>query len=60
VEVGKTSKEAMDLLFEAVTGYIEAAKKTRADSSILNQETDKEYEDMWQELKDYKKERLLN
>ncbi|MDD4062421.1 MAG: hypothetical protein PHV25_01390 [Candidatus Pacebacteria bacterium] len=55
VESGKTSQEATSLLFEALSGYIEVVRKTKADLSVLNQETDKEYEDMWQRLQERKK-----
>ncbi len=55
VESGTNPREAMLLLFEAVSGYIKAAKKTRANYLILNQKTDEEYEKMWQKLQEHKK-----
>lgn len=55
VEVGTTAREAMLLLLEAVSGYIEACKKANVDSSVLNQEPDEEYEEMWQKLQEHKK-----
>ena len=36
------------LLFEALSGYIESAKKIKSRPNILNQTTDDEYETMWQ------------
>ncbi|KKU94038.1 MAG: hypothetical protein UY26_C0003G0188 [Candidatus Jorgensenbacteria bacterium GW2011_GWA1_48_13] len=47
VETGDTSREAMLLLFEAVQGYLESAKKTKARPHILNQAVDREYEEKW-------------
>jgi hypothetical protein len=46
-ESGDTPREALLLLFEAVTGYVEAARKIKARPSILNQKPDSEYEEMW-------------
>jgi len=48
VETGDTPQEAMLLLFEALTGYLESAKKFKARPNILNQKTDPEYERMWE------------
>lgn len=48
VESGDTAQEAMMLLFEALAGYVEAAKKVKARPNILNQKPDSEYEKMWQ------------
>ena len=50
VESGSTPQEAMLLLFEALRGYVESAKKIKARPSILNQKTDPEYEQMWRAL----------
>ena len=48
VESGDTAQEAMLLLFEALAGYVEAAKRIKARPNILNQKSDSEYEEMWQ------------
>lgn len=55
VESGTNPREAILLLFEAVSGYIEAAQKTKASFSILNQESDEEYEKLWKKLQEHKK-----
>lgn len=55
VESGTNSREAMLLLFEAISGYIEAAQKKKASSLILNQASDEEYEKLWQRLQEHKK-----
>ncbi len=47
VESGDTPAEAMLLLFEAVSGYVEAARKVKLRPSVLNQAANPEYEDMW-------------
>ncbi len=45
IESGDTPQEALLLLFEALTGYIEAARKIKA-KNVLNQKVDPEYEKM--------------
>lgn len=50
VESGTTPQEALLLLFEAIQGYVESAKKIKARPGILNQKTDREYEIMWQDV----------
>lgn len=50
VETGDTAREAMLLLFEAVEGYLESARKIKARPHILNQKPDREYEEMWDNL----------
>lgn len=47
VETGSTPQEAMLLLFEALQGYVESAKKIKARPTILNQKSDAEYEQLW-------------
>ena len=47
VEAGDTPNEALVLLFEAVRGYLESAKKIKARPNILNQSVDREYEQKW-------------
>jgi predicted RNase H-like HicB family nuclease len=54
VESGDTPREAMLLLFEAVTGYVESARKIKARPHILNQRPDREYEEMWEHLEQNK------
>ncbi|MBI3305330.1 hypothetical protein HYZ80_03350 [Candidatus Parcubacteria bacterium] len=54
VEAGGTPEEALLLLFEAIAGYVEAARKTKARPIILNQTPDPEYERMWEHLNDLK------
>ena len=58
VESGTTPQEAMLLLFEALTGYVESAKKVKARPNILNQKTDSEYEVMWHEARGGSKKTL--
>lgn len=55
VETGDTPQEAMLLLFEAVEGYLESARKTKARPHILNQSPDREYKEMWNALEERKK-----
>ncbi len=50
VESGNTPQEAMLLLFEALAGYVESARKIKARPDILNQAADKEYESLWKDL----------
>jgi len=52
VESGDTPQEAMILLFEAVQGYLESARKIKARLHILNQKSDREYEEMWENLQE--------
>jgi len=47
VETGSTPQEALLLLFEALAGYVESAKKIKARPHVLNQKPDPEYEKMW-------------
>ncbi len=56
VESGDTPQEAILLLFEAFSGYVEAAKKIKSRPSILNQATNSEYEEMWQNSQENKKQ----
>jgi len=55
VETGDSAREAMLLLFEAVEGCLESAKKIGANFDIFGQETDPEYEQMWYSLENKKK-----
>lgn len=52
VESGSTPQEALLLLFEAFSGYVEAAQKIKARDTILNQKADAEYEKMWLRLQE--------
>jgi len=54
VESGDTPQEAILLLFEALSGYVESAKKIKARPNILNQSVDPEYEQMWQNIQERK------
>ena len=47
VESGDTPQEALLLLFEAMTGYIESARKMKVRPTVLNQKADPEYEQLW-------------
>ena len=55
VESGDAPQEAMLLLFEAVEGYLESARRIKARSRILNQRPEHEYETMWNDLQERKK-----
>jgi len=55
VEAGDTPQEAMLLLFEAIRGYVESARKIKARPFILNQKPDLEYEEMWHSFEECKK-----
>ncbi len=54
VESGDTPKEALILLFEALQGYVESARKIKARPQILNQKPDAEYENLWHNREDEK------
>ena len=60
VEAADTPREAMLLLLEAVSGYIESAQKLRNQAAVLGQETDPEYEQMWHVLNESKKKAAEN
>ncbi|MDO8575278.1 MAG: hypothetical protein Q7R78_01060 [bacterium] len=47
---GSTKEVALFNLFEAITGYIESAKKANLRPRVLNQKTDEEYEKLWNDL----------
>ena len=47
VETGDTPDEALFLLFGAIRGYVNSAKKIKARPGILNQKIDPEYEALW-------------
>lgn len=55
VESGDTPQEAMLLLFEAIRGYVESARKIKARPYILNQNPDAEYERMWESSMEHKR-----
>ena len=55
VEEGDTPREAMMLLFEAIQGYVESARKIKARPHILNQKSDREYEEMWRSFSERRK-----
>lgn len=56
VESGDTPQEAILLLSEALSGYVESAKKIKSKASILNQTTEREYETMWQNSQEDKEQ----
>jgi len=56
VEAGTTPQEALLLLFEALQGYVETARKIKIRPHVLNQNTDVEYEELWDQLHNKKQE----
>jgi len=54
VETGDDPREVFLMLDEAIRGYIYSAKKAKIRPSILNQVSDKEYEDLWKNLNSFK------
>ena len=48
VESGDDPREVMLMLDEAIRGYVEATKKEKLSISVLNQETNSEYEKLWE------------
>ena len=52
VEAGDDPQEVAFLLFEAIEGYVESARKIKGqkDYSYLNQKAEKEYESLWNKL----------
>lgn len=59
VEEGDNPIEVMASLFQAIEGYVEAAKKLKIHPAPLNQKPDKEYEDMWGKLQENKEAKAL-
>ena len=61
---GANPQEAFLFLYEAASGYLEAARKAKLRPQVLNQKTDLEYEKMWQANQDAglkeKYERIVN
>ena len=55
VESGSTPQEALLLLFEALQGYIESARRIKARPQILNQKSDPEYEALWRAKRSQKR-----
>jgi predicted RNase H-like HicB family nuclease len=54
VESGTTPQEALLLLFEALEGYVETARKVKIRPHVLNQNPDMEYEQLWSHLHNQK------
>jgi hypothetical protein len=54
VEEGDNKAEVIAALFEAIQGYVEAARKFKMRPMPLNQKPDKEYEELWNRLKEAK------
>jgi len=51
VEGGDNPLEVMASLFQAIQGYVETAQKLKMRPMPLNQKPDKEYQNLWNELK---------
>lgn len=62
VESGTSYQEAMLLLSEALSGYVETARKTKVRPAVLNQKSDAEYERMWNHAQEQKSgsDRIVN
>lgn len=58
VEEGDNPLEVMASLFQAIQGYIETAKKIKMRPIPLNQEPDKEYQELWDKLEKKKVEKI--
>ena len=54
VEEGDNRIEVMASLFQAIQGYVKAAQKIKMRPSVLNQKSDKEYENLWNEMNNNK------
>ncbi len=54
VESGDDPKAVLFMLFEAISGYVESARRIKARPHILNQKAEQEYEDLWDNLKERK------
>lgn len=50
VESGDDPKAVLFMLFEAISGYIESARRIKARPHFLNQRADQEYEYLWDGL----------
>ena len=55
VEAGDDPREVLFSLFEAIQGYVKSARKIGARPHILNQETDSEYEELWNRIHERKR-----
>lgn len=58
VEEGDNPLEVMASLFQAIQGYVETARKLKMRPIPLNQKADKEYEELWNKLKDRKEREI--
>ena len=58
VEEGDNPLEVMASLFQAIQGYIETARKIKMRPMPLNQELDKEYQELWNKLEKKGKEKI--
>jgi len=54
VEIGDDPREVFLMLDEAIHGYVYSAKKAKIHPGVLNQISDKEYEDLWNKLNSQK------
>jgi len=59
VEDGDNPVEVMASLFEAMQGYVENARKLKMRLMPLNQKSEKEYEELWNNLEKRKTERAV-
>jgi len=54
VESGNDPREVILLLDEAMRGYIKGASKAKLSYSVLNQNSDPEYEKLWSQIESKK------
>lgn len=57
---GDDKVEVMASLFDALHGYVEAARKIKIRDSVLNQKADNEYEELWTKLSEETSEYQLH
>ncbi|MBU3942801.1 hypothetical protein KKA24_02355 [Patescibacteria group bacterium] len=60
VEEGDSPLEVMASLFQAIEGYVETAQKFKMRPMPLNQKPDKEYQDLWNKLKEGKSKKEVH
>ncbi len=58
VEQGNNPEEVIHSLFEGIRGYVETVKKAKLRSFALNQKPDKEYEVLWNQIKNRKQKNI--
>ncbi|MCX6720353.1 MAG: hypothetical protein NTW11_00920 [Candidatus Staskawiczbacteria bacterium] len=57
VEEGDSPQEVINLLFEAIQGYVETAQKLKMRPMPLNQKPDKEYQELWDKIEKSEREK---